>query len=121
MSHDGLTVKPPMLPPATNVAAKQVAPAPAQPVEVRPAPVAEVEPLRSTAATIEAVARRLDSYLKGVSRSLEFRVDQASGRTVCTVLDGETGDVIRQIPNEEVLRMAEMVQDQTIVLMSERA
>jgi flagellar protein FlaG len=121
MSHDGLTVKPPMLTQATNVPAKQVESEQPRAAEVRPAPAEEVRPPRSTAATIEAVAQQLDSYLKRVSRSLEFRVDNASGRTVCTVLDGETGDVIRQIPNEEVLRMAEMVQDQTIVLMSERA
>jgi flagellar protein FlaG len=121
MSHDGLTVKLPMLPQATNAAAKQVAPTQPPAAEVRPAPAEAAKPPRSTAATIEAVAQQLDSYLKRVSRSLEFRVDDASGRTVCTVLDRETGDVIRQIPNEEVLRMAEMAHDQTIVLMSERA
>lgn len=70
---------------------------------------------------IEAVARQLESFLKRVSRSLEFHVDDASGRTVCSVRDGETGDLIRQIPNEEVLRLAELAHDETIVLVNERA
>jgi flagellar protein FlaG len=55
-----------------------------------------------------------------VSRELEFHVDDASGRMVCSVRDAETGDLIRQIPNEEVLRLAELAQDETIVLVNER-
>jgi flagellar protein FlaG len=70
---------------------------------------------------IEKVARQLESFLKRVNRSLEFHVDDASGRMVCSVRDAETGDLIRQIPNEEVLRMAELAHDETIVLVNERA
>jgi len=40
---------------------------------------------------------------------------------VCSVRDAATGDLIRQIPNEEVLRMAELAHDETIVLVNERA
>ena len=39
------------------------------------------------AVDIEAVARQLESFLKRVSRSLEFHVDDASGRMVCSVRD----------------------------------
>jgi flagellar protein FlaG len=39
-------------------------------------------------------------------RSLIFRVDEASGRTVITVLDATTQEVVRQIPSEEVLVLA---------------
>jgi flagellar protein FlaG len=78
-----------------------------------PAPVAED--------AVKAVAQRIESYLKSVSRSLEFRVDAESGHTVVSVRDSETGDLIRQIPNEEVLRFAEMAEDQTIVLIKESA
>jgi hypothetical protein len=71
--------------------------------------------------SLEAVAQRLEAYLTSVGRSLEFRVDAASGRTVLSVRDAQTGDLIRQIPGEEVLRLAEMAEDQTIVLVNERA
>jgi len=80
----------------------------------RPAQSASIE-------TIGAIAQRIESYLKSVNRSLEFRVDTASGRTVVSVRDSETGDLIRQIPSDEVLRMAEMAQDQIINLVSETA
>lgn len=85
---------------------------PAQTPDVRELPTRE---------TIEAVAQRIESYLKSVHRSLEFRVDSASGRTVLTVRDSATGELIRQIPGEEVLRLAEMADEQTIVLMNETA
>lgn len=68
---------------------------------------------------IQQVVKRIDSYLKSVSRSLEFRVDAASGRTVVSVRDSQTGDLIRQIPGEEVLRLAELAEQQTIVLLNE--
>ncbi|MGH8186345.1 MAG: flagellar protein FlaG [Steroidobacteraceae bacterium] len=73
------------------------------------------------APSLEAVAQRIESYLKSVGRSLEFRVDPASGRTVISVRDSQTGDLIRQIPSEEAVRLADRIEEQTIVLVSERA
>lgn len=43
---------------------------------------------------------------QNISRDLEFRVDDELGRTVITVYDSETEEVIRQIPAEEVLELA---------------
>lgn len=70
---------------------------------------------------IEAVASRLESYLRSVGRAIEFRVDNGSGRTIISVRDAETGELIRQIPSEDALRLAEMADDQTIVLIDEKA
>ncbi|HEX7116915.1 MAG TPA: flagellar protein FlaG [Steroidobacter sp.] len=72
-----------------------------------------------TEAQIERIVEQLESYLRSVSRSLEFRVDAETGRTVVSVRDAQTGELIRQIPSEEVLRLAEMAEDQTIVLVNE--
>jgi uncharacterized FlaG/YvyC family protein len=111
MSDDGMTVKPPVAPPI----------GPSQPVQsVRPQPQPQAKP-KAPVVDIEAVARQLETFVKSVSRSLEFHVDEASGRMVCSVRDAQTGDLIRQIPNEEVLRMAELAHDETIVLVNERA
>ena len=108
MSDDGMTVKPV----ATPLLSVQVA---------APAAEAPKPKVKQPPADIEKVARQLESFLKRVSRSLEFHVDDASGRMVCSVRDAETGDLIRQIPNEEVLRLAELAHDETIVLVNERA
>ena len=104
MSADGMTVKPVTTPTVATPTAVQAHAKPKQ------APV-----------DLEKVAQQMESFLKRVSRSLEFHVDEASGRMVCSVRDAETGDLIRQIPNEEVLRLAELAQDETIVLVNERA
>jgi flagellar protein FlaG len=69
---------------------------------------------------VQRAAERIEAYLKSVSRALEFRVDADSGRTVVSVRDAETGDLIRQIPGDEVLRLAEMAEDQTVVLVDEQ-
>jgi flagellar protein FlaG len=112
---DDMTVKSPVAPAA----------AVAQPAQsARPQPQvqapAQAKP-KQQPADIEAVAKQLEGFLKRVSRSLEFHVDDASGRMVCSVRDAATGDLIRQIPNEEVLRLAELAHDETIVLVNERA
>ena len=111
MSDDGMTVKPVATPAPVQVAAP-VAQAPAKPKQ----PPVEVKPV-----DIAKVAQQLESFLKRVSRELEFHVDDASGRVVCSVRDAQTGDLIRQIPNEEVLRLAELAHDETIVLVNEKA
>ena len=61
-------------------------------------------------AAVRAAAQQIDSYLKSVGREVEFRVDEETGTTVVTVRQTATGEVIRQIPNEEVLQMARRFQ-----------
>lgn len=53
----------------------------------------------------EAVSR-IQSYLSASRRELQINVDQGSGRTVVRVVNPETQEVIRQIPTEEVLKLA---------------
>lgn len=82
--------------------------------------VASAETLPAKAPQIEAVVSQIDRYLKSVARSLEFRVDGPGGHTVVSVRDAETGELIRQFPGEEVLRLAEMAEEQTIVLVRDK-
>jgi flagellar protein FlaG len=56
---------------------------------------------------VQAAARRLESFVRSLGRSLEFRVDSNTGRTVVTVLDTTSGEVVRQIPSDETLWLAE--------------
>ncbi|MGA7980091.1 MAG: flagellar protein FlaG [Chromatiaceae bacterium] len=53
-----------------------------------------------------AAVLRLNNYLQDVRRTLEFSIDESTGRTVITVLDAETQQVIRQIPPEKFLAVA---------------
>ena len=55
---------------------------------------------------LEGVLKQLTGQIQHVSRELNFSVDQETDRIVVTVLDEATGDIIRQIPSEEMLRLA---------------
>jgi flagellar protein FlaG len=61
---------------------------------------------RTVQETTAAVAQQLETYLRSVGRSVQFSVDEQSGETVVSVRDAETGEVIRQIPSAEALRIA---------------
>jgi flagellar protein FlaG len=65
---------------------------------------------------IESVTRQIDSFLRSQNHQLQFRVDQGSGKMIVTVTDGETGEVIRQVPGEEALKMAQRIEDMTGLL-----
>jgi flagellar protein FlaG len=69
---------------------------------VAPAPT----PSASHVDLVRAAAKQIDSYLKSTNRNLDIHVDHDTGKTVVVVRDSESGEVIRQIPDEEALRLA---------------
>ena len=57
----------------------------------------------TAARDLEQTMRKLNETMAASQRNLSFRVDKGSGRTIITVVDALTKEVIRQIPSEEVL------------------
>lgn len=55
---------------------------------------------------LTAVAAELTDMMSLMRKGLAFKVDEHSGRNVVSVMDIESGDVLRQIPNEEALQLA---------------
>ena len=70
---------------------------------------------------IESVTRQIDSFLRSINKSLQFHVDQATGEMIVTIRDDETGEVIRQVPGEDALRIAQRIEDQLSALLDEKA
>jgi flagellar protein FlaG len=68
-------------------------------------PPAQVLPQQSLQLTMQAVVEQVQAYLRSVDREVEFSIDSGSGQSVVRVRDGATGEVIRQLPTEEALRM----------------
>ena len=60
--------------------------------------------------------------MKGLGRSLAITVDDRSGDFIVQVQNAQTKEVIRQIPSEEVMRIAAAVEDRNdaLRLMGER-
>jgi flagellar protein FlaG len=61
--------------------------------------------------TLEAATRRIQDFLQRLGRrfELDHSFDKDANKRVITVRDAESGDVIRQIPQEETLRIARSV------------
>ena len=59
--------------------------------------------------------------MQSVKRNLNFSIDDSSGQVVVKVIDGDSGEVVRQIPSEEVLKLAARLDDVRSVLFETRA
>ena len=59
----------------------------------------------------KAVAQ-LNDYVQSRQRDLRFSVDDSLGRSVVSVIDRDSQEVIRQIPNETALQLARNLKDQ---------
>lgn len=77
-------------------------------VPVEPDPATPDQLVAATAAVSRAVTQ-INDYVQTINRELQFSVDEASGHTVIKVLDVVSGQVIRQIPEHEVLALAKTV------------
>ncbi len=60
---------------------------------------------------INKAVQDLNEHMQVVQRELHFSIDEDSGKTVIKVMDLETRQVIRQIPNEEALSVARKLTD----------
>lgn len=60
---------------------------------------------------VESLVKELNDNLKVFNSSLSFTVDKDTGKTVVKVLDSTTNTVIRQIPTEEMLKIAARIKD----------
>lgn len=59
-----------------------------------------------TEAELADMAGKINELFQNESRSLQFSVDEDSGRTVIKIIDTATGEQIKQIPAEELLEIS---------------
>lgn len=70
---------------------------------------------------VKAAAEDIQKFFQSVKRNLEFSTDESSGKLVVKVIASDSGVVIRQIPNEEVLKLAESLSDASSLLFRVKA
>jgi flagellar protein FlaG len=99
-----------------------------KPVEKPRADVAIVTPVKQTPkeAAVEQdklkkAVQEIEKFVQSVKRNLEFSIDEPSGKVVVKVIASDSGEVIRQIPNEEVLKLANSLNDANSLLFSAEA
>ena len=64
-----------------------------------------------SAEQIETAVSKLSEFVQISNRQLNFSVDEGSNKQVVKVTDAESGEIIRQIPSEEFLKLSERLQD----------
>ena len=59
---------------------------------------------------VKEAIERLNEQMRKTGRNLNFSMDQQLDRMVITVKNSETGEVIRQIPDEAVVKAAHQIE-----------
>ena len=70
---------------------------------------------------MERIAQAMDSYLQSTQRDLEIQVHDRTGDLMVKVISKEDGEVIREIPSEEILNLASKVEEMVGILINENA
>jgi flagellar protein FlaG len=57
--------------------------------------------------SLEDAVRNIENFVSAVNSEISFSIDQASGAQVVKVMDTQSKEVIRQIPSEEAIQLAQ--------------
>ena len=117
LSSNGLVTLP--------AAMHQNAPKPAAAAPQNP----EAVTVRAVAAPTQAVKKdqldkaidSINRFLKPVASSIQFSVDEDSGRTLVKVIDTDTNDVLRQFPSNETLQISKELSKLQGLLIKDKA
>ncbi|HAD41430.1 MAG: flagellar protein FlaG [Plesiomonas shigelloides] len=60
---------------------------------------------------LSEVTAQIEKFMNSMQRGLAFSIDEKSGSQVVSVLDKRSGEVIRQIPSEDMLVIARQMAD----------
>ena len=60
-------------------------------------------------------------YAQNINREIQFSVHKETNQTIVKVVDRETDKVIRQLPSEEILKIAESLENFSGMLLKEQA
>ncbi|MHC8349533.1 flagellar protein FlaG [Pseudomonas sp. RT4P38] len=67
---------------------------------------------------LKMAVQEIEKFVQSVKRNLEFSIDEPSGKVIVRVIASDSGEVVRQIPNEEVLKLANSLNDASSLLFS---
>ena len=70
---------------------------------------------------LEKMAQQLQDFMGEMNRSLQFQVDEESGRDVIRVVDKNSGELIKQYPSEEVLSLVAKLSETAGFLIDQKA
>jgi len=87
----------------TKAVSQQAASTPAPAVVPKPTAAPQQPPPAQVQKAVEAMKQQIEAK---APNSLAFSVDSSNGRTIVKITDAKTGEMIRQIPSEEMVAIA---------------
>jgi flagellar protein FlaG len=69
---------------------------------------------------LEKAVTDIQEFVQAAQRKLDFSIDDSTGRVVVKVIATDTGDVIRQIPSETALKLAQSLSDASSLLFDDK-
>ena len=94
--------------PVQAVAARQSA----QSVKTTPEPSIE---------DVNKAVQKVQEAVQSMASSLRFFVDEKTGKTVVTLSDAETGEIIRQMPSKEMIELSRNIDRLQGMLLKQKA
>ncbi len=96
------------------------------PADPAPAPRAAQHAAHDAATTVDShtlrqLAERLSAAIGMTGQQVQFSVDNDTGKSVLRVTDAESGALLRQIPGDEALAMARIIDNMKGVLIRQKA
>ena len=83
--------------------------------------VSQATKLEVTREQVEKAAKEVNDFLKPINNSLQFQLDDDTGKTIVKVIDVATQDIIRQFPSEEMLSIAKAIDKMKGLLVHQKA
>ena len=101
---------------ATQAGSASVIQAPPEAEQQESAPADE-----SQRVALEKAVTDIREFVQSTQRNLDFSIDDSTGRVVVKVVATESGEVIRQIPSETALKLAQNLSDASSLLFDTKA
>ena len=79
------------------------------------------DPAQPDKQAVENAIVSMQDATQAMQRNLNFSIDESTGRMVVKVTDSASGEVIRQMPTEEALRLAESLDEMRSLLFTAQA
>jgi len=70
---------------------------------------------------LQSAIQKVQTAMQPATGNIVFTLDQSTGRAIVKVVDAETGDLIRQIPSEEMLAIASAIDEVRSILLPSKA
>ena len=70
---------------------------------------------------LDKAVAAINKFLEPIASSIEFSIDEESGRTLVKVIDTDTNDVLRQFPSKEALAISQQLDKLQGLLLKDKA